>query len=51
MIYKILLTYICCAFVGLGNKLYTMHGTNIKMIQCSVYQYFTLSVNIGITLA
>ena len=37
MIHKILLIYICCAFVGLGNKLYTMHSTYIRMIQCIVY--------------
>jgi len=60
-IYKILI-YICmcvcvcvcvcvCAFVSLDNKLYTMHGMYIRMIRCGVYQYFTLSVNIGITLA
>ena len=29
-IYKILLLYICCAFVGLDNKLYKMYGTCIK---------------------
>jgi len=31
-IYKILLIYICCAFVGLGDILYKMHGTYIKKI-------------------
>jgi len=31
MIYKILLIYICCALVGLYNKLYKMHGTYIKI--------------------
>jgi len=30
-IYKILLIYICCAFVGLDNKLYKMHGTCTKV--------------------
>ena len=34
MIYKIFLMYICCAFVGLGNKLYKMHGTYIKIKKC-----------------
>jgi len=24
--------YICCAFVGLENKLYKMHGTYIKIV-------------------
>jgi hypothetical protein len=37
LIYKILLVYICiyicicCAFVGLDNKLYMMHGKYIKI--------------------
>ena len=31
-IYKILLINICCAFVGLDNKLYIMHATYIKII-------------------
>jgi hypothetical protein len=31
MIYKI-----CCAFVGLDNKLYTMHGVYSKIIQRTV---------------
>jgi hypothetical protein len=31
-IYKILLINICCAFVGLDNELYKMHGTYIKTI-------------------
>ena len=26
-IYKSLLTNVCCAFTGLDNKLYKMHGT------------------------
>jgi hypothetical protein len=26
-------THICCAFVGLDNKLDKMHGTNIKIVQ------------------
>jgi len=30
MVYKILLINICCAFVGLNNKLYKMHGMHIK---------------------
>ena len=25
--------YICCAFVGLDNKLYKMHGTYIKILK------------------
>jgi len=29
--YKVLLIIICCAFVGVVNKLYNMHGTYIKM--------------------
>ena len=31
-IYKILLTCVCCAIVGLDNKLYKLHGTYIKII-------------------
>jgi len=31
-VYKILLIYICCAFVGMDNKLYNMHGTYNKII-------------------
>ena len=31
MSYKILMIYMCCAFVGLDNKLYKMHGTYIKI--------------------
>ena len=27
--------YVCCAFVGLHNKLYNMHGTYIKIIDLS----------------
>ena len=30
-IYKILLISVCCAFVGLDNKLYKMRGTYIKI--------------------
>jgi hypothetical protein len=30
-IYKILLIYLCCALVGLYDKLYKMHGTYIKI--------------------
>ena len=29
--YIILLLYMCCAFVGLDNELYKMHGTYIKV--------------------
>ena len=31
-IHKILFVYIGCAFVGLDNKLYKMHGTYIEQI-------------------
>ena len=34
-IYKILLVYICFAFVGLVNKLYKMHDTYIKLLYVS----------------
>jgi len=30
--YTVFLIYVCCAFVGLDNKLYKMHGTYIKII-------------------
>jgi hypothetical protein len=30
-IHTILLTYMCCAFVGLDGELYKMHDTNIKI--------------------
>jgi hypothetical protein len=30
-IYRLLITYMCCAFVGSDNKLYKMHGTYIKI--------------------
>jgi len=35
MLYKILLIYMCCAFVYLDNKLYKMHGTYIKLKECA----------------
>ena len=34
--YKILLIYICCTFVGLGNKLCKMHSTYIKIVLFTV---------------
>ena len=33
-IYIYIYIYICCAFVGLDNKLYKMHGTYIKIKKC-----------------
>ena len=36
-IWNTLYIYICCAFVGLENKLYTMHGTYIKIAGTFVY--------------
>jgi 3-hydroxymyristoyl/3-hydroxydecanoyl-(acyl carrier protein) dehydratase len=30
-IYKILIIYVCCALVGVDNKLYKMDGTYIKI--------------------
>jgi len=33
--------YICCAFVGLDNKLYKMHGTYIKISQYEVHSILT----------
>ena len=38
-IYKIsFIYYICCAFIGLDNKLYKMHGTCIKILRIIIYQ-------------
>jgi len=31
MMYRILIIYMCCAFVGLDNKPYKMHGTYVKI--------------------
>ena len=39
MVYKILLIYICCAFVGVDNKLYKMHGTNKIKLQPDIVYY------------
>jgi len=36
MIYKILLTYICCTFAGLDNKLYKMYGIYIQIVLFTV---------------
>ena len=33
--------YICCAFVGLDNKLFKMHGTYIKISQYEVHTILT----------
>jgi len=38
MIYEILLTYICSAFVGLDNKTYKMQGMYIKIGKMVFYQ-------------
>jgi len=54
MIYKILFIYmymcVCCAFVGLVNKLYKMHGTYIKItiyfFICVVYRFLYLVLDI-----
>ena len=32
MLYKILLIFKCCVFVGLDNKLYKMHSTYLKKL-------------------
>jgi len=36
--FKILLVYICCAFVGMDNKLYKMHGTYTKKYRSNYRQ-------------
>jgi hypothetical protein len=45
-LYKILLIYVCCAFVGLDNKLYKMHGTYIKIVCFGVHSAWIMkSIN------
>jgi hypothetical protein len=38
MTYNIINIHICCAFVGLDNNLYIMHGTYIKIME-NVYYF------------
>jgi len=51
-IYMYIYIYTYCAFVGLDNKLYSMHGTYIKIralfivvAKCHEKIYFVISIN------